>query len=131
MTDAPRMTERRVHNSSVADNPTFPEFVDYLIRTPPNIMDKHWAPYTKVEIIRILLHKVVSILCCMQVCVQFFLFVFQLSIFSAFFSIVNCQFNFFNCHRMDRWLFKILGNQNILANSNTIETRFEGANSVH
>lgn len=48
MTDAPRMTSRRSYNSSVADNPTFPEFVDYLIRTPPNIMDKHWAPYTKV-----------------------------------------------------------------------------------
>ena len=50
MTDAPRMTSRRVFNSSVADNPTFPEFVDYLIRTPPNLMDKHWAPYTKVYI---------------------------------------------------------------------------------
>ena len=48
MTDGPRMTSRRVHNSSVSDNPTFPEFVDYLIRTPPNLMDKHWAPYTKV-----------------------------------------------------------------------------------
>lgn len=48
MTDAPRMTSRRVHNDSVADSPTFPEFVDYLIRTPPNLMDKHWAPYTKV-----------------------------------------------------------------------------------
>ena len=23
-------------------------FVDYLIRTPPNLMDKHWAPYSKV-----------------------------------------------------------------------------------
>ena len=50
MTDAPRMTSRRVYNSSVADNPTFPEFVDYLIRTPPNLMDKHWAPYTKVHL---------------------------------------------------------------------------------
>ena len=50
MTDAPRMTSRRVYNSSVADNPTFPEFVDYLIRTPPNLMDKHWAPYTKVNL---------------------------------------------------------------------------------
>ena len=49
MTDAPRMTSRRVQNNdSVADNPTFPEFVDYLIRTPPNLMDKHWAPYSKV-----------------------------------------------------------------------------------
>ena len=52
VTHGVRMTERRVHNSSVADNPTFPEFVDYLIRTPPNIMDKHWAPYTKVELIK-------------------------------------------------------------------------------
>jgi len=46
--DGPRMTERRVHNSSVADSPTFPEFVDYLLRTPPNLMDKHWAPYSKL-----------------------------------------------------------------------------------
>ena len=29
--------------------PTFPEFVDHLIRTPPNMMDKLWAPYSKVE----------------------------------------------------------------------------------
>ena len=50
ITDGPRMTSRRVFNSSVADNPTFPEFVDYLIRTPPNLMDKHWAPYSKVKI---------------------------------------------------------------------------------
>ena len=49
ITDGPRMTSRRVFNSSVADNPTFPEFVDYLIRTPPNLMDKHWAPYSKVK----------------------------------------------------------------------------------
>merc|ERR1740137_280172 len=42
------MTSSRVFNSSVADSPTFPEFVEYLIRTPPNLMDKHWAPYTKV-----------------------------------------------------------------------------------
>jgi len=48
MKDAPRMTSRRVFNSSVADSPTFTEFADYLIRTPPNLMDKHWAPYTKV-----------------------------------------------------------------------------------
>jgi len=48
MKDAPRMTSRRVFNSSVADSPTFPEFADYLVRTPPNLMDKHWAPYTKV-----------------------------------------------------------------------------------
>lgn len=48
MKDAPRMTSRRVFNSSVADSPTFPEFAEYLIRTPPNLMDKHWAPYTKV-----------------------------------------------------------------------------------
>jgi len=48
MKDAPRMTSRRTFNSSVADSPTFPEFVDYLIRTPPNLMDKHWAPYSKV-----------------------------------------------------------------------------------
>jgi len=48
MRDAPRMTSRRTFNSSVADSPTFPEFVDYLIRTPPNLMDKHWAPYSKV-----------------------------------------------------------------------------------
>ena len=27
----------------------FAEFVDVLIRTPPNLMDKHWAPYTKVS----------------------------------------------------------------------------------
>ena len=26
----------------------FSRFVDYLIRTPPNLMDKHWAPYSKV-----------------------------------------------------------------------------------
>lgn len=49
MKDAPRMTSRRVFNSSVADSPTFPEFAEYLIRTPPNLMDKHWAPYTKVS----------------------------------------------------------------------------------
>jgi len=48
MKDATRMTTRRVFNSSVADSPTFPEFVEYLIRTPPNLMDKHWAPFTKV-----------------------------------------------------------------------------------
>ncbi len=48
MTDAPKMTGRRVYNSSVADSPTFPEFIEYIIRTPPNLMDKHWAPYTKV-----------------------------------------------------------------------------------
>jgi len=48
MRDAPRMTSRRTFNSSVADSPTFPEFVEYLIRTPPNLMDKHWAPYSKV-----------------------------------------------------------------------------------
>ena len=28
----------------------FPEFVDYLIRTPPNLMDKNWSPYSKVFI---------------------------------------------------------------------------------
>jgi hypothetical protein len=45
--DAPRMSDRR-YNSTVAASPTFPEFVDYLLRTPPNMMDKHWAPYTKL-----------------------------------------------------------------------------------
>ena len=50
MKDATRMTTRRVFNSSVADSPTFPEFVEYLIRTPPNLMDKHWAPFTKVKV---------------------------------------------------------------------------------
>ena len=45
--DAVRMTERR-YNSTVADSPTFPEFADYLVRTPPNLMDKHWAPYSKL-----------------------------------------------------------------------------------
>ena len=52
MKDAPRMNSRRTFNSSVADNPTFPEFVDYLIRTPPNLMDKHWAPYSKVKYLK-------------------------------------------------------------------------------
>ena len=31
-------------------NVSFPAFVDHLIRTPPNQMDKHWAPYTKAII---------------------------------------------------------------------------------
>jgi chondroitin 4-sulfotransferase 11 len=47
MKDAPRMTDRR-YNSSVAASPTFAEFVDYLVRTPPNLMDSHWAPYSKL-----------------------------------------------------------------------------------
>ena len=49
MKDALKMTGRRVYNASVADNPTFPEFIEYIIRTPPNLMDKHWAPYSKVS----------------------------------------------------------------------------------
>ena len=28
----------------------FADFVDTLIRTPPNLMDKHWAPYSKVSL---------------------------------------------------------------------------------
>ena len=46
--DAVKMTARRVFNSTVGDSPSFSEFVDYLVRTPPNLMDKHWAPYTKL-----------------------------------------------------------------------------------
>ena len=61
ITDGPRMTSRRVFNSSVADNPTFPEFVDYLIRTPPNLMDKHWAPYSKVTLAHFLITSTPSI----------------------------------------------------------------------
>jgi len=34
--------------TSSGGNVSFPDFVDHLIRTPPNLMDKHWAPYTKV-----------------------------------------------------------------------------------
>lgn len=29
-------------------NPTFSEFVDYLIKTDSRFMDKHWAPYSEV-----------------------------------------------------------------------------------
>ena len=36
-------------NSSDSEIKNFAEFVDTLIRTPPNLMDKHWAPYTKVS----------------------------------------------------------------------------------
>jgi len=28
--------------------PSFPEFIGYLLRTPPNLMETYWAPYTKV-----------------------------------------------------------------------------------
>ena len=37
------------NNSSVSEVKNFAEFVDNLIRTPPNLMDKHWTPYTKVS----------------------------------------------------------------------------------
>ena len=36
-------------NSSDFEVKNFAEFVDTLIRTPPNLMDKHWAPYSKVS----------------------------------------------------------------------------------
>ena len=36
MKDAPRMTARRTHNSSVAASPTFQEFADYLVRLLPS-----------------------------------------------------------------------------------------------
>ena len=36
-------------NSSSSEVKNFAEFVDTLIRTPPNLMDKHWAPYSKVS----------------------------------------------------------------------------------
>ncbi len=49
MKDALKMTGRRVYNSSVGDSPTFPEFIEYIIRTPPNLMDKHWAPCSKAS----------------------------------------------------------------------------------
>lgn len=35
------------NNSSDSKIQNFAEFVDTLIRTPPNLMDKHWAPYSK------------------------------------------------------------------------------------
>ena len=37
------------NNSSDTEVKSFAEFVDDLIRTPPNLMDKHWAPYSKVS----------------------------------------------------------------------------------
>ena len=37
------------NNSSSSEAKNFAEFVDALIRTPPNLMDKHWAPYSKVS----------------------------------------------------------------------------------
>ena len=37
------------NNSLSSEVKTFAEFVDSLIRTPPNLMDKHWAPYSKVN----------------------------------------------------------------------------------
>ena len=37
-------------NSSDSKIQNFAEFVDTLIRTPPNLMDKHWAPYSKVSL---------------------------------------------------------------------------------
>ena len=37
------------NNSSDTEVKSFAEFVDNLIRTPPNLMDKHWAPYSKVS----------------------------------------------------------------------------------
>ena len=42
------MKSRRV-SKAIAKNVSFPEFVDYLIRTPPNLMDKYWAPYSKAR----------------------------------------------------------------------------------
>jgi len=36
------------NNLSDSKIQNFAEFVDTLIRTPPNLMDKHWAPYSKV-----------------------------------------------------------------------------------
>jgi len=41
-----RKSIQRVFNST--EKITFPEFVEYLIRTPPNLMDRSWAPYTKM-----------------------------------------------------------------------------------
>ena len=37
------------NNSSASEVNNFAEFVDILIRTPPNLMDKQWTPYTKVS----------------------------------------------------------------------------------
>ena len=37
------------NNTSSSEVKSFAEFVDTLIRTPPNLMDKHWAPYSKVS----------------------------------------------------------------------------------
>ena len=37
------------NNSLSSEVKNFAEFVDTLIRTPPNLMDKHWAPYSKVN----------------------------------------------------------------------------------
>ena len=37
------------NKSSQSGIQSFAEFVDTLIRTPPNLMDKHWAPYSKVR----------------------------------------------------------------------------------
>ena len=37
------------NNSLSSEVKNFAEFVDTLIRTPPNLMDKHWAPYSKVS----------------------------------------------------------------------------------
>jgi len=37
--------------------PSFPKFIDYLLRTPPNLMETYWAPYTKVCISVYLIHQ--------------------------------------------------------------------------
>ena len=42
----------KIENNSSAlasEVKNFADFVDVLIRTPPNLMDKHWAPYSKVS----------------------------------------------------------------------------------
>lgn len=35
-------------DASTRENPRFDEFVEYLLRTEPDLMDKHWAPYSEV-----------------------------------------------------------------------------------
>ena len=60
------MKSRRV-SKAIAKNVSFPEFVDYLIRTPPNLMDKYWAPYSKATFI----YDVQSLVYCfdLKVCI--------------------------------------------------------------
>ena len=57
----------KIENNSSAlasEVKNFADFVDVLIRTPPNLMDKHWAPYSKVS------WKLVIILChCLIICI--------------------------------------------------------------